>query len=178
MICQMDPSERAVRHVVARSKATLHSTPTFALWVFYPLLDDQAEDAKKKWTDTELGTWWAQLEPLARSIVCEGPWREISSLTRLLSQSRLIRVVDAGRVRPLFEAIARRIETLDPQREGTYWRESVTHASVLAEKLAGGTTDRQLCEKLYAFVSAWGAPPLSSDDAAGAAKRIREQSGD
>jgi hypothetical protein len=151
--------------------------PAFALWVFDPVLHQQAEGAKS-WTDAELDTWWTHLEPLARAIVRDGPWREISSLTRLLNESRLTGAIAVGRLWPLVEAIAVRAAALDPRQGGAYWRQALTCASSLAEKMAERTSDRKLRDDLYAVVSKWGASPLSLDEAAAAAKRIREQPAD
>jgi hypothetical protein len=79
---------------------------------------------------------------------------------------------------PLVEAIAVRAAALDPRQGGAHWRQSLTCASSLAEKMAERTSNRKLRDDLDAVVSKWGASPLSLDEAAAAAKRIREQPAD
>ena len=153
------------------------NAPAFALWVFDPVLHQQAEGAKS-WTDADLDTWWNHLEPLAGAIVRDGPWREISSLTRLLSESRLTGAIDVGRLWPLVETIAVRAAAVDPPQGGAYWRQALTCASSLAVKMAERATHPKLRDDLYAVVSKWGASPLSLDEAATAAKSIREQPAD
>jgi hypothetical protein len=83
-----------------------------------------------------------------------------------------------ARLWPLVEAIAVRAAALDPRQAGAYWRQSLPCASSLAEKMAEQTSDRKLRAHLYAVVSKWGASPFSLDEAAAAAKRIREHPAD